>query len=314
MDAGWDSLQCLTTASGTPRPSIRNQRHELEVEKEMATYNDFYQGRLALITGGSSGIGLALAKQLAEAGARVWLLARHENKLQSACSSLFGANGNNHGFLAADVSEWKQVQPALERFQREVGVPDLLINSAGVTHPGYVQDIPLEIFHEMIDIDYLGIVHMVKAVLPGMIQRGSGTIVNICSAAGYMGVFGYSAYGAAKYAVRGFTDVLRGEVKPLGLHVSLVFPPDTDTPQLAYENTIKPFETREIAGNAGMLAPEKVAQEILTGVQRGRYTIVPGLENKVFYRLSGLVGDALYPIMDMMISQARRKKQAKNSS
>src|SRR5512135_3293383 len=151
----------------------------------MANSKDFYQGRLALVTGGSSGIGFALARQLSDAGARVWLLARRKDGLDSAFKSLFGANGKNHGMLAVDVAQTKQVQSSLERFQREVGVPDLLINCAGVTHPGYIQDIPLEVFHEMIDIDYLGTVHMVKAVLPGMIQRGSGAIVNICSAAGY---------------------------------------------------------------------------------------------------------------------------------
>ncbi len=279
----------------------------------MANSKDFYQGRLALVTGGSSGIGFALARQLSDAGARVWLLARRKDGLDSAFKSLFGANGKNHGMLAVDVAQTKQVQSSLERFQREVGVPDVLINCAGVTHPGYIQDIPLEVFHEMIDIDYLGTVHMVKAVLPGMIQRGSGAIVNICSAAGYLGVFGYSAYGAAKYAVRGFSDVLRSEVKPLGIQVSIVFPPDTDTPQLAYENTIKPFETREISGNAGALTADKVAGDILEGVRRGRYTIVPGMENKIFYLLSGLVGDGVYPIMDMMVAQARRKKESKKS-
>ncbi len=280
----------------------------------MATYKDFYQGRLALITGGSSGIGFALAKELRESGARVWLLARRKEGLESAFKSLFGTNGKNHGMLAVDVSEWKQVQSSLQRFQREVGVPDLLINSAGVTHPGYVQDIPLEVFHEMIDIDYLGVVHTVKAVLPGMIERGSGYIVNISSGAGYVGLFGYSAYGAAKYAVRGFSDVLRAEVKPLGVQVSVVFPPDTDTPQLAYENQFKPFETREITGMGGALSPDTVAKEILNAVRRGRYAIVPGTENKFFYRLINLLDDGVYPIMDILVAQARRKKNSQNSS
>ncbi len=274
----------------------------------MASLKGKFQGRLAFVPGGSSGIGLALAQLLAEQGANVWLMARRTEQLETAQKSLAVADGQKHGILAGDVSDWKQVQSAVERVKQEAGVPDLLINSAGVTHPGYVQEIPLEIFHEMMDIDYFGTLYTVKAVLPAMLERGNGYIVNICSGAGYIGLFGYSAYGASKYAVRGFTDVLRAEIKPLGVHVSIVFPPDTDTPQLAFENQFKPFETREITGTAGVLSAKKVAEEILSGVLHRRYVIVPGLENKVAFRLNGLLGNAVYPIMDGMIAQARRKK------
>lgn len=266
-----------------------------------------YQDRIALITGGSSGIGLALAHLLAEAGAHVWLLARRKAALEAALAALPRASGQRCGIVAADVSDWRQVQAAVERIGSEVGVPDLVVNSAGVTHPGYVQEIPLEIFRQMIEVNYLGTVHLVKAVLPGMMARGSGHIVNISSAAGFLGVFGYTAYGASKFAVRGFSDVLRAELRPLGIRVSIVFPPDTDTPQLAYENQFKPPETKALAGSAGVLSPRQVAEEILRNVARGRYVILPGLEMKLIYRLSGLLGNAVYPLMDWMIQNARRK-------
>lgn len=275
----------------------------------MATSKNLSNVRLALITGGSSGIGLALARLLAQEGVNVWLVARRKDMLEAAYQALPASSGQKHGMLAADVSDWNQARTAVEEMIREAGVPDLLINSAGVTHPGYVQEIPIEIFREMMDINYFGTVHMVKALLPHLLERGSGYIVNISSAAGFLGVFGYSAYGPSKYAIRGFSDVLRAELKPLGLHVSVVFPPDTDTPQLAYENQFKPFETRELSGSAGVLSAEEVAKAIWSGVKRGRYIITPGLETKVLYRLSGLLGNAVYPIMDSMIAQARRKKQ-----
>ncbi len=271
----------------------------------MAAAKTSFQDRLVLITGGSSGIGLALAHKLAAQGGRVWLLARRRKALEEALAGLDGASGRC-GMLVADVADWKQVQAAAKRLEREDGPPDLVINSAGVTHPGYVQDIPLEIFRQMMDINYMGTVHVVKALLPGMIARGAGQIVNICSAAGFLGVFGYTAYGASKYAVRGFSDTLRAEVKPLGIRVSIAFPPDTDTPQLAYENQFKPPETRALAGNAGVLSAEQVAEAILRGVERGRYVILPGFENKMLYRLSGLLGNAVYPLMDWMIAGARR--------
>jgi 3-dehydrosphinganine reductase len=274
----------------------------------MANSNISYQGRLALVTGGSAGLGLALARMLAQEGTNVWVLARHPEPLEAARASLSASNGQKHGVYAADVTQLDQVQAAVETVRREAGVPDLLINCAGAAHPGYVQEIPLDIFHQMMDLNYFGTVNMVKTVLPSMLERGSGHIINISSAAAYLGVFGYSAYGASKYAVRGFSDVLRQESKPLGIGVSVVFPPDMDTPGFVNENKTKPFETHEIEGNAGVFSPEKVARDILDGVRRGRYVIVPGIQNKIFYRLSNLVGNGVYPIMDMLVSDALKKK------
>jgi 3-dehydrosphinganine reductase len=279
----------------------------------MAASKGLFDGRLALITGGSSGIGLALARRLAQEGARVWILARRKDALESAVKSLASVNGAKHGMLSADVSDWKQVQAAVQQVIDQAGVPDLLINSAGETHPGYVQEIPVDVFHKLMEINYFGTVHTVKALLPAMLERGSGHIVNIASGAGFIGLFGYTAYGATKYAIRGFSDVLRAEVKPLGIHVSVVFPPDTDTPQLAYENQFKPFETRVIAGNGGVLSAEAVAKTVLQGVRRGKYIIIPGFETNAAYRLNNLLGSAVYPLMDAMVTDARRKKSQKKS-
>jgi len=175
-----------------------------------------FQDRTVLITGGSSGIGLALARRLSEAGAHIWLMARRKPELESALARLNGAAGSHH-IVDGDVSDWRRVAEAIAQVERESGLPDLVINSAGVTRPGYVQDLSIEIFREMMEINYLGTVHVVKAVLPGMIARSSGYIVNISSTAGLLGVFGYTAYGASKFAVRGFSDALRAEVKPLGI-------------------------------------------------------------------------------------------------
>jgi 3-dehydrosphinganine reductase len=274
----------------------------------MAAPRSSFQGRLALITGGSSGIGLALAQLLAREGAVVWLLARRKDGLESALKTLAAGNGQKHGMVAADVSNWDQAQAAVQRVSEQAAVPDLLINCAGAARPGYVQEMPLEVFHEMMDLDYFGTVHMVKALLPAMLKRGSGYIVNFSSAAGFLGTFGYSAYGPSKYAVRGFSDVLRLELKPLGVRVSVVFPPDTDTPGMVNENKTKPWET--IAAFSTKLASaESVAKAILAGMKRGSYIILPGFEVNMYYRLVLLVGNAIYPIMDGVLAQARSKKK-----
>jgi 3-dehydrosphinganine reductase len=268
---------------------------------------DSFQGRLSLITGGSSGLGLALANSLAAQGSNVWLIARRKDVLEQAYKGLPTSASQKHGMISADVSDAGQVQSAVARVTREAGVPDLLINCAGAAHPGYVQELPVEIFHQMMDLDYFGTVNMVKAVLPGMLERGSGHIVNVSSAAGFLAPFGYSAYSPAKYAVRGFSDVLRLELKPLGIRVSLAFPPDMDTPGMVNENKTKPYETVE-AFSTSLVKPEPVAKSILDGVKRGKYIILHGFETWILYHLVFLVGNGVYPIVDGMLAGARRKK------
>jgi len=283
-------------------------------EKGMAPATSSFEGKLALITGGSSGIGLALAKQLASQGARVWILARRKTALKTALASLASVNGNQPGMLAADVSDWKQVQATLERFQKETGVPDLLINSAGMVEPGYIDEIPAETYRQTMEINYLGTVHVTKAVLPGMLKRGSGDIVNISSAGGFVTGPGYGAYSPSKFAVRGFSDALRAEVKPRGLRVFLVYPPNTDTPQRTYEVSRQSPEIHYVDEHAsigpfrfGTLPVGQVAGDILNGVKRGSYIILPGTGNRVLYHLVRLLGGMIYAITDDEWATARRK-------
>ena len=267
-----------------------------------------FKGRLVLITGGSSGIGLALGQLLARDGARVWVLARRKEVLEQAVKTLASPDGQQHGMVSADVTNWEQVQAAVQRVRGEAGVPDVLINAAGAAHAGYVQETPLQLFHEMMDLNYFGIVNMVMTILPYMLQRGTGYIVNFSSGAGFLALFGYAAYIPSKFAVRGLCDSLRLELKPLGIRVSAVFPPDTDTPGLANENKTKPFETLE-AFSSQVLPAEKVAQAVLRSMKRGQYVILPGAEVSLWYRLSYLLGNAIYPLGDWVLARARRKKE-----
>ena len=150
--------------------------------------------------------------------------------------------------------------------------------------------------------------------LPGMLQRGSGDIVNISSAGGFVTGPGYAAYSPSKFAIRGFSDALRAEVKPRGVRVFLVYPPNTDTPQRAYEVSRQSPEIHHLDENAGLgpwkfgtLPASQVAEEILQGVQRGSYVILPGKGNRILYRLVSLLGDFSYRIVDDEWETARKK-------
>ncbi|MEJ2265718.1 MAG: SDR family oxidoreductase [Anaerolineales bacterium] len=276
-----------------------------------------FRGKVVLITGGSSGIGLATAVALADQGSHVWLLARREEQLKNALAEVESHRQSEEqffGVLFADVSDVDQVNAAVNRVIAKSGVPDLVIASAGVVEPGYFQDLDLEDFHWMMDVNYFGSVYLTKAVLPGMLERKSGHLVYICSAGGFVGVVGYTGYSGSKFALRGFSDTLRSELKPLGIDVSIVFPTDTDTPQLEYDNRHKPPEWGATNAVPNAMAPEAVAQAILRGVARGHYMILPGAGTKFYYWLTSLLGPLWYPILDLLVVQARRnyrKHQAK---
>jgi len=267
---------------------------------------------LALITGGSSGIGFALAKKLSQEGVSVCLLARDIEKLAQAKQELEKLTKSHPDqfvdTISCDVTDYDTLTTLLDAWLENHDTPDLVINSAGITYPGYFQDLDVEIFHRLMDVNYFGTLHILKYLIPKMISQGKGTVVNISSQAGFVGVFGYSGYGASKYAVRGLSDVLRAELKPLGIQMSIVFPPDTQTPQLEFEESLKPPETKAIAGSAHVLSAEHVAKTILRDVRRGKYVIIPGLEGNLFYRMVNLLGNFTYPIMDWMVRQAQKKK------
>ena len=273
--------------------------------------NQFFTGKLALITGGSSGIGYALANQLVEAGASVILLARSQEKLDEAKTSLSSQLSQPDQLIhaiPADVTDVESLSAAIEDMAKTIGIPDFIFNCAGVALPGYIEQLKLEVFKWTMDIDYHGTVNVIKLLLPHLLQRGSGHIINFSSMAGVIGTFGYSAYSGAKFAVRGFSDVIRSELKPKNIRVSIVYPPDTDTPQLAFENQFKPYETRELAGSDKPISAAAVARETLKSVSRGKYAIVPGAEAKLLYFLGTRLGNWVYPVMDRLLAGIAKKK------
>ena len=276
--------------------------------------NQYWNKKVVLITGGSSGIGLAAAKQLASAGAHVWLAARRPELLEAALKEVLAARLDSSqlcGIVSADVSDYPQAARIVETVTKAAGAPDVLINSAGLSQPGYVQELSPEVFERLMRVNYLGTVYVTAAALPAMMKRGSGHIINLSSMAGYLGVFGYTAYGATKYAVSGYSEVLRAEMKPHGIRVSVAFPPDTDTPQLAYEEPFKPAELKAISGNAKALSADKVAGSILKQAEKGHYMIFPGTDARLFYLVSTKLPKSLvFFILDQMAASGKKSKKA----
>jgi 3-dehydrosphinganine reductase len=268
-----------------------------------------FHHKSVLITGGSSGIGKALALELLIAGSSVILCARDSQKLDSAKSELITGSAcgpDNISTIPLDITDFDLVQTKINEFMAIHPAPDILINCAGSAHPGDFLDLGMDKFNWLMDVNFFGTVHIIKALLPPMLKRGSGHIVNISSAAGFLGVYGYTAYCASKYAIRGFSDALRSELRLKNIQMSLVFPPDTDTPQLSYEAEFKPPITKALAGTAGILSASQVAKTILKGVSKQQYIIVPGFENAFLYHLSNLLGPNVFWVMDRMVDSAAK--------
>jgi 3-dehydrosphinganine reductase len=272
--------------------------------------SDYYQGKTVLITGGSSGIGFALANALVQMDASVILLARDYENLKTARASILKKYPKAMvKIVSADVTDAASLTNIYDKYLRTHDTPDILINCAGVARPGYVEELPLDIYRWTMDIDYHGTVNMIKILLPGMLERGSGHIINISSIAGVVGIFGYTAYSGAKFAVKGFTDALRSEVKSKGIRVSIVYPPDTDTPQLHWENQYKPIETRAISGTAKPVSSKMVAEIILKDAAKGKYTITPGVEAKIMYYASTRFSRWVRWLLDFIVAKAKKNKE-----
>lgn len=138
-----------------------------------------------------------------------------------------------------------------------------------------------------------------------MVDRGSGSIVGISSAAGLLGVFGYTAYAASKFAVRGLLESLRQELRPHGVHVACVFPADVDTDQLRHEEALKPPETKAVSGTVSPIPPERVANAIVEAIDKRRSHITTDLTTAAVDRLIGIARPLLYSVIDRKVESGR---------
>lgn len=277
----------------------------------------YYHGKSALITGGSSGIGLAFAKHLAGLGANIWILARRQEVLDAARLEIEAVRlepSQQVGTLTADICDRETVTAVLKEHLERHGAPDILFNGAGITHPAMFVDTPIEIFDDIIGTNYLGTINVIRVFLPSMLARGSGHLAIVGSGAGFLGIIGYSAYCSSKFALRGLADVLRVECKPSGVKVHYIAPADTQTPQLDYENQFKPAITREFVGSASVVhSPEEVAVKVARQMERGKYMIVPAAEARLYYNITNSFG-IFYPIVDLILNQAWKKVRRSNGN
>lgn len=241
-----------------------------------------YFGKWAVITGGSEGIGLSIARDLVSMGANVLICARDLTKLQTAQAQLEGLKvrpEQKTGVFSLDVTQINQVKTTIEKIVAQTGVPDYWINCAGMAIPGYFDQQPQEQLEEMMQTNFWGSVYTSREILKHYMRvKNRGTLVNTSSVAGFLGLYGYSGYCASKYAILGFTKALYQEFKPHGIHVATLCPPNTKTPGFARENRNKPEELLKMEARIKETSPEYVSRVLLKGLKRKKYLIIPTFE------------------------------------
>ena len=230
-----------------------------------------------VITGGSSGLGLELASQLAAKGARLTLIARNLAKLEQAASDLRQqVPGTRVAVQAVDVCDEQAISGVMQQIAQQGQGIDMLINSAGILREGYFEKAPLADFREVMEINYFGLLNATRAALP-YLEQSRGRLVNIASMAGLTGAFGYTAYCASKHALVGLSEALRYELQPKGIRVHLVCPGEFDSPMVDELDKARTPENRAHAQIIPKAGVEPIARDTLAGIRTGQFLIIPTL-------------------------------------
>jgi len=271
-----------------------------------------FEQKNVYITGGSSGIGLTAAKMLAAEGANVIVFSRSQDRLDQAVLEIEGqrkSEGQRVAAMQLDVSQHEEVSRVMAEAVEQFGTPDLLINSAGKAVPRPFEEISYEQFDDIMRTNFYGAWGTIQALLPHMKKKGGGHIVNVSSMAGFIGVFGYADYGASKFAMMGLSETLKMELKQYNIRVSVLCPPDTDTPGYELENKTKPPETWEIGKTAKLIEPEVVVRALLKGIRKGKYMILANAEGWLIYWAKRYVPFVLDGMLERAVKRAQAQKK-----
>lgn len=269
--------------------------------------------KVVLITGGSRGLGLVMAREFATHGARVAVCARDEEDLVRVREE-FSSRGDHFFSAPCDVSHRDQVQSLLSSVEKALGPVDVLVNNAGTILVGPLEHMTLEDFEDVMRVNFWGAVHTTLAVLPGMRRRGQGRIVNIASIGGKVAFPHLLPYTASKFALVGFSEGLRAELAKDGIWVTTVVPNlmRTGSPRNAefkgnYQQEYAWFTITDSLPGASLRAA-RAARQIVRACQNGESEVVLGLPAKLAVIANGvapgLLGDLLAAGNEWLLPQA----------
>ncbi|MFW9818160.1 MAG: SDR family oxidoreductase [Candidatus Thorarchaeota archaeon] len=268
-----------------------------------------FKGKVAFLIGASTGMGRAIAKDFVNLGGSVFIIARRKDILEEAAGEIQQKIVNKSQFViskSCDATDMEMLKPILEDSIKNCGVPDYLFNLVGHAIPGYIEDYTLDDFKNNMNSNYYGQLFPTLILLPEFMREKKGHIIFFSSMLGYMGMMGYGAYVPTKFAIVGLAESLRNELKPHHIRISIVYPPDTNTPGLSKENEGKPPECAMMSETGGLLEPEDVSEYVIKKLLKNKFHISPG-NAKIIRYLHRLFPKLVRWFLDQDYKKARKK-------
>lgn len=278
------------------------------VNEELIAQQPF-KGKFAIIPGGSKGMGKATAKLFIQLGGSICIIARGMdalNKTLEECYKLKSEESQFVEIISCDTTDMDKLKPLITDVINKHKVPDYLFNFVGYAYVHYLEQLTLEDFKRNMDVNYYGQLVPTLIVLPYFLEGKQGYITFTSSVMGFMAIMGYTTYCPSKYALFGLAEVLRHELLPYNIKVSILFPVDTDTPGLAEENKIKPQECKIISDSGTLMTTEEVANEFIKSILEGSFEILPG-EAAIQIKDMRANPDDMRGVLDRLYKRARRK-------
>jgi len=272
-----------------------------------------FKGKIAIIPGGSKGMGKATAKLFVEKGGSVCIIARGMEALKETeeeCNNLKSEGSQFVEIVSCDATDMDKLKPLITEFIKKHKVPDYLFNFVGYAYVQYFEKLTLDDFKKNMDVNYYGQLVPTLIVLPYFLEAKEGYITFTSSVFGFYAIMGYATYVPSKYAIFGLAEVLRHELLPYKIKVSILFPVDTDTPGLAEENVLMPQECKIISEVGTLMSAEELAEEFIKGILEERFEILPG-EAAIQLKSMRENPDDIRGVTDMLYKRARRKTKRK---
>ncbi len=272
-----------------------------------------FKGKVAIIPGGSKGMGKATARHFVELGGSVCIIARNLEILKQAAQEIESKKTDESQFIeiiSCDATDMDKLKPLLTDFINKHGTPDYLFNFVGFAIVQYLEKLTLEDFKRNMDVNYYGQLVPTLIILPYFMEAKKGYISFTSSVLGFMAIMGYSTYVPSKFAIVGLAEILRHELLPYNIKVSILFPTDTDTPGFAEENKLKPQECKIISESGTIMTADEVAEVFIDGVLNEIFEILPGEAALQIKDMRENPAD-IRGVLDSLYKRARRKTKRK---
>ncbi len=268
-----------------------------------------FQGKVAVVTGGGSGIGHAICKYLADRGTTTFVVDQNEDAARKTEGTIVSQGGKARAFCA-DVSHPEEIRDVVDAVLNESGKIDYLFNNAGISVNGEFQDISLEQWQRIVDVDFWGVVHGCRILYPIMIRQGHGHIVNTASLAGLIPGGLTTPYSACKHAVVGFSLTLRGEAKSYGVRVSALCPgymrTNIQSTTLLATEYLASERNRSTEAVMRFPTPEQCIGQIMRGVRRNKGIIFSPNRQKVYWWANRIAPELMPNMWGIIVKRLKK--------